>query len=36
MDKYRVKPGSKVAMKDWDPTIPASSRATKEKGWRRT
>ena len=32
MDKYRVKPGSKVAMKDWDPNDTSEFKGNKEKG----
>ncbi len=32
MDKYRVKPGSKVAMKEWDPNDTSEFKGSKEKG----
>ncbi len=32
MDKYRVKPGSKVAIKDWDPNDTSEFKGNKEKG----
>lgn len=32
MDKYRVKPGSKVAMKDWDPNDTSEFKGNKGKG----